>query len=236
MSPDDGTAPGRRPGRQGAALLELVEVMDRLRSPGGCPWDAEQTHASLAPYAVEEAYELAEAIASGSVEDIADELGDVLLQVVFHARVGEDGDPSFDIDDVADGIMAKLKRRHPHVFAGTAVSGAAEVETNWDAIKAAEKPHRRGPLDGIPHGMPPLERATKVVARLERAGRLPENPPGGRTPARSTPTGDAPAASGEPGTVGDRMLALVIEARRSGLDVSAELRAALSRLETSVGG
>lgn len=198
-------------GRRGEGLLELLEVMDRLRSPGGCPWDAEQTHASLAPYAVEEAYELAEAIEHGTQADVVDELGDVLLQVVFHARVGQDGPDPFDIDDVARGIVAKLRRRHPHVFDGLAVTGASEVESNWDAIKGAEKPHRTGPLDGIPHGMPPLERATKVASRLDRAGLLPD----------SVPTD----------SLGDRMLALVLDARRAGKDPSAELRDALHRLE-----
>lgn len=201
--------------RRGERVLELVEVMDRLRSPGGCPWDAEQTHASLAPYAVEEAYELADAIEHGTTTDVVDELGDVLLQVVFHARVGEEGEQPFDIDDVATAIVTKLRRRHPHVFAGLVVDGAADVVTNWDAIKAAEKPERVGPLDGIPAGMPPLERATKVVSRLDRAGLLTDRP--------------QPAAV----TLGDRLLDLVVEARRSGVDLAGELRAATARLEAA---
>lgn len=248
--------------RRGEAVLDLVEVMDRLRSPGGCPWDAEQTHASLAPYAVEEAYELADAIEGGIRSDIVDELGDVLLQVVFHARVGQDGPSPFDIDDVARGIVTKLRRRHPHVFDGVDVSGAAEVETNWDAIKAAEKPDRTGPLDGIPAGMPPLERAVKVAARLDRAGLLPAAP-GGEVPVtaggevrdhdagRVDGGGDGRrggALSGGlgngvedrdegPGTeagVGEEMLALVLRARREGRDAAAELRTALGRLEAAI--
>ncbi|WP_040633748.1 MazG family protein [Mobilicoccus pelagius] len=245
-------------------MLDLVDVMDRLRSPGGCPWDAEQTHASLAPYAVEEAYELADAIEGGDLPDLVDELGDVLLQVVFHARVGEDGDDPFDIDDVARGIVAKLRRRHPHVFDGVAVSGAAEVETNWDAIKAVEKPDRVGPLDGLPRGMPPLERAVKVAARLDRAGLLPADPAAPADTAPSAGTADpadvvdvavpavpatmetAVVAGGPPGTdvphdsapgdLGEEMLRLVLRARREGRDVAAALRSAVRRLEERATG
>lgn len=158
----------------GGGVVELVEVMDRLRSPGGCPWDAEQTHESLAPYAAEEAFELAEAIEGGDRGDIADELGDVLLQVVFHARVAQEHAEPFDIDDVAARIVTKLRRRHPHVFADVHAPSAAHVEANWEAIKAAEKPERTGVLDGIPAGLPPLERTAKVVSRLRRAGRADE--------------------------------------------------------------
>ena len=138
----------------GARLLDLVAVMDRLRSPGGCPWDAAQTHESLTPYLLEEAYEAVEAVESGDRSALAEELGDVLLQVVFHARPAEE-DPQepFDIDDVAAGIVAKLVRRHPHVFAdpktrarsdetGRAVTTPEHVEANWDRIKTAEKGRR----------------------------------------------------------------------------------------------
>ena len=233
------------PGRRGEAVLDLVDVMDRLRSPGGCPWDAEQTHASLAPYAVEEAYELAEAIENGDLGDVVDELGDVLLQVVFHARVGQDGDEPFDIDDVARAIIGKLQRRHPHVFADVAVTGAADVEANWDAIKAAEKPDRTGPLDGIPAGMPPLERATKVVSRLDRAGLLPPEPAtdaravDGSDGTNGTGTNDTGIGTGTNGTgigagIGDRLRALVVEARAAGVDPAAELRGAVGRLEQHV--
>ncbi|WP_134772451.1 MazG family protein [Ornithinimicrobium flavum] len=172
----------------GARLLDAVAVMDRLRSPGGCPWDAEQTHATLAPYLVEEAHEAVEVLerldpAAGPTPEegearaalrtaAADELGDVLLQVLFHARVAADDEQDpFDVDDVAAALVDKLVRRHPHVFADTRVSGAADVEANWEQIKAAEQPHREHPLDGIPTGMPPLARAVKVASRLDRAGR-----------------------------------------------------------------
>ena len=157
----------------GARLLDLVAVMDRLRSPGGCPWDREQTHTSLVPYLVEEAHEAAEALESGDRDHMVEELGDVLLQVAFHARVAEeDPEAPFDIDDVAAGIVAKLVRRHPHVFADGTASTPGEVETSWDEIKAAEKdaPEGSGPLGGVPAGMPPLARATKVASRLRKAG------------------------------------------------------------------
>lgn len=127
----------------GARLLDAVAVMDRLRSPGGCPWDAQQTHTTLAPFLTEEAQEAVEAIESGDRAHLAEELGDVLLQVLFHARVGEE-DPQapFDIDDVAAGLVAKLVRRHPHVFADSTASTPEEVEAQWAAIKAAEKATR----------------------------------------------------------------------------------------------
>ena len=202
----------RRPDLEGVA--DLVAVMDALRSPGGCPWDAEQTHASLAPYAIEEAYELAEAVDDGDRAHLREELGDLLLQVVFHARVAQDDpDDAFDLDDVARGIADKMRRRHPHVFADGDARTPAQVEARWDAIKAEEKPQRSGPLDGIPAGMPGLERAAKVVARLERAGRL-----------------DAARRAADADDLGARMLGLVIEARDAGIDPSSALRATLTGL------
>ncbi len=129
----------------GARLLDVVAVMDRLRSPGGCPWDAAQTHETLLPYLAEEATEYADAVASGDRRHMAEELGDVLLQVAFHARVAEeDPDEPFGIDDVAAGLVAKLVRRHPHVFADGSASTPEEVEAQWERIKAEE---RRGSGD-----------------------------------------------------------------------------------------
>ncbi|MGB5952290.1 MAG: MazG family protein [Ornithinimicrobium sp.] len=157
----------------GSRLLDAVAVMDQLRSPGGCPWDGEQTHESLTPYLIEEAYECVEALETGTLEHRVEELGDVLLQVLFHARVGEEGDAPFTIDDIAGSLVAKLIRRHPHVFAGGEAATSADVEASWDQIKAEEKPERDHPLDGIPAGMPDLARASKVVSRLTRAGQLP---------------------------------------------------------------
>ncbi len=125
---------------QGGRLLDVVAAMDRLRSPGGCPWDAEQTHASLAPYLVEETHEVLEAIGSGDPRALAEELGDVLLQVVFHARVAEEaGEDGFDVDTVAGLLVEKLVRRHPHVFADGDATTPEQVEQEWERIKAAEK-------------------------------------------------------------------------------------------------
>jgi XTP/dITP diphosphohydrolase len=192
---------------QGAALLELVAVMDRLRGPGGCPWDAEQTHASLAGYLLEEAHEAVEAIDHGDLDALREELGDVLLQVVFHARVAQEQPDGWDVDDVARGIIAKLIRRHPHVFADETVSGASEVEANWDAIKQAEK-QRESILDGVPVALPALARAAKLVGRADKAG--------------------LDVAVPVSGSIGDRLLALAAEAQRAGFDPEAELRGALT--------
>jgi XTP/dITP diphosphohydrolase len=191
----------------GSALLELVAVMDRLRSPGGCPWDAEQTHASLAGYLLEEAHEAVEAIDHGDLDALREELGDVLLQVVFHARVAQEQPDGWDVDDVAAGIIEKLIRRHPHVFADVTVSGASEVEANWDAIKQAEK-QRESIVDGVPVALPSLARAAKLVGRADKAGLAVE-----------LPVSDS---------IGDRLLRLAAEAQRSGLDPESELRAALN--------
>jgi XTP/dITP diphosphohydrolase len=153
----------------GSRLLDLVAVMDRLRSPGGCPWDAEQTHQSLAPYLLEEAHETLEAIETAQRSALIEELGDVLLQVVFHARLGEeDADRPWSIDDVAAGIVTKLVNRHPHVFGDADAPDAQYVADNWERIKAAEK-GRTSVLDGIPAGLPALARAAKVVSRADRA-------------------------------------------------------------------
>jgi XTP/dITP diphosphohydrolase len=156
-------------GRQrGARFLELVQVMDQLRRE--CPWDQQQTHESLVRYLVEETYEVVEAIETGDRDHLREELGDLLLQVVFHARIAfEDADRPFDVDDVAAGIVAKLVSRHPHVFAGVEVANAAEVERNWEALKATEKA-RRSPVDGIPPGLPALLLADKVISRRRHSG------------------------------------------------------------------
>jgi MazG family protein len=157
---------GRQP--RGHRLLELVRVMARLRAPGGCPWDAEQTHQTLAKYLLDESYELLEAIESGSGEHIAEELGDVLLQVVFHAQMGADAS-TFDIDDVAEGLVQKLVRRHPHVFGDVEVSGAREVVRNWDAIKRDET-QRDSAVDGVTETLPALAYAQKLQRRAGGAG------------------------------------------------------------------
>jgi NTP pyrophosphatase (non-canonical NTP hydrolase) len=204
----------------GSRLLDLVAVMDRLRSPGGCPWDAQQTHESLVPYLLEEAHEAVEAIESGDRAHMAEELGDVLLQVVFHARVAQEHpDAPFGIDDVAGGIVEKLVRRHPHVFADVDADTAAEVSANWEQIKAEEKAGRTSALDGIPAGLPALARADKAASRLHRAGlsALAEQAAGGTA-------------------VGARLMALVLEARGRGEDPEAALRAVVRALEQAAAG
>ncbi len=151
-------------------LLRLREVMDRLRSPGGCPWDAEQTHESLLKYLLEESYEYIEAVESNDREAMQEELGDVLLQVFFHARMAEE-DPGapFSVEDVAGTVADKLIRRHPHVFGDTKVSSSAEVLENWEAIKAAEK-GRTSATEGVPMGQPALALASKLIYRAGKFG------------------------------------------------------------------
>jgi XTP/dITP diphosphohydrolase len=164
---------------RGTELLRAVGVMDRLRDPdGGCPWDLEQDHASLGRYLVEETYELLEAIESGDDDDVREELGDVLLQVLFHARIAAER-RSFGIDDVAAGLVDKLVRRHPHVFdaeASGAAADAEDVQRRWDRLKADEKGGDRGPLDGIPAGMPGLALLDALLRRVRRLGMLPSDP------------------------------------------------------------
>jgi XTP/dITP diphosphohydrolase len=155
----------------GARLLDVVATMDRLRSPGGCPWDAEQDHTSLAPYLLEEAYEAFQAIEDGDTGALRDELGDVLLQIAFHARIAaERGDEQgWTIDDVATGLVAKLVRRHPHVFADIDVTGADEVNANWEAIKAVER-GGGSPLASVPMAAPALTLAATLQRKAARAG------------------------------------------------------------------
>jgi MazG family protein len=161
----DGPVPSSRAGER---LLDLVRVMARLRGPGGCPWDREQTHRSLARHLLEETHETLEAIDADDRELLREELGDVLLQVVFHAQMAAD-DGAWDVDDVAEGIVRKLIRRHPHVFGEVEVSGADEVLVNWERIKAEEKGEKgleeQGLEDDIPESLPALARAGKVQRR-----------------------------------------------------------------------
>ena len=153
--------------RPGERLLEAVEVMDRLRSPGGCPWDAKQTHTSLMPYLLEEAYETYEALETGDLDHLREELGDLLLQILFHARIS--AETAWDIDAVAGDLVDKLVRRHPHVFAG---ASADDLEGSWEALKAAEK-GRVSVTEGIPFGQPALSLAAKLQRRGTKAGAPP---------------------------------------------------------------
>jgi XTP/dITP diphosphohydrolase len=194
----------------GARLLDLVEVMDRLRRE--CPWDREQTHESLVRYLVEEAYETIEAIETGDRDHLREELGDLLLQVMFHARVASEhpAEP-FAIDDVAGDIVEKLVRRHPHVFGDADASDPAAVEANWESIKAAEK-SRTSALEGVPAGLPALAWADKVVGRVARS-----------SAALSVPLPDEPAYTSE--ALGDVLFALVAAAHAAGIDPEQALRA-----------
>ena len=232
----------------GAHFIDLVATMDRLRVD--CPWDARQTHASLAPHLLEESYEALEALESGDERALREELGDVLMQPVFHARIAaerRDGS-GYTIDDVADEIVAKLVRRHPHVFGDVTVSGADEVKQNWDEIKRKEKAdlaERTGvnaagaadmatsALDGVPFGQPALALAAQLQRRAVRAGapedlaRLDEDPESGPSggPADADPAGE---------DIGRELFRLVAKARAQGLDPETELRAAARRYRDMV--
>jgi len=149
--------------QRGERLLDLLRVMARLRAPGGCPWDAEQTHGSLAKHLLEETHEVLEAIDSGDPARLRDELGDLLLQVVFHAEMAREAG-EYDVDDVAQGTVEKLVRRHPHVFGDVEVASPGEVLVNWEKIKADEK-GERGVEEEIPATLPALARASKVQRR-----------------------------------------------------------------------
>lgn len=196
-------------------LLRLREVMDTLRSPGGCPWDAEQTHESLLKYLLEESYEYIEAVEDGDRIAMREELGDVLLQVYFHARMAEDDatDP-FSIDDVATAVADKLIRRHPHVFGDVTVSGSEEVLDNWEAIKAAEK-GRTSATDGVPLGQPALALASKLIYRAEKFG---------HQIAIQHPVTIAPELT--EGELGEILLGIIDQATKVGLDPEAALRSA----------
>jgi ATP diphosphatase len=210
-----------------SGIERLVAIMARLRDPdGGCPWDLAQDFASIAPYTLEEAYEVDDAIRRGDLDGLRDELGDLLLQVAFHARMAEEAG-YFAIGDVVDAICEKMERRHPHVF-GDAVVGSADEQTrSWEAIKQAERATRgaapEDALSDVPLGLPALARAAKLQRRAERAG------------LAAAPSSAAAEFSG-PQELGDRLFALVAEANRQGLDPEQALRDANARFVTRVRG
>lgn len=215
----------------GARLLDVVATMDRLRSPGGCPWDAKQTHETLAPYLLEEAYEAFQAIEDRDQHALREELGDVLLQVAFHARLAEEAETpeaAWTIDDVAGGLVDKLVRRHPHVFGDRTVSGADEVAANWDAIKAAEK-GRQSPVEGVPLAMAALTLATTLQRKATKAGVAPEqiSPElyAAETPAAAV-SAAAAAYEEEPSveTAGALLWTVVAALRDNDIDPEAALR------------
>ncbi|MGJ5899112.1 nucleoside triphosphate pyrophosphohydrolase [Streptomyces niveiscabiei] len=198
----------------GARLLDLVQVMDRIRL--ACPWSSQQTHKGLAKYAVEESYELVEAIEEGDYDELREELGDVLLQVVFHARIAEDAEEeAFSIDDVAATIVTKLIHRHPHVFGDAVATTPEEVKAHWLRTKAIEK-RRASVTDGVPLHQPALALAAKLTSRVRTAGL------------------DVPLPGGE--GVGYELLALAARAEAEGVDPEAALRAAARVYREAVRG
>ena len=223
--PPSNVPQGPVPSSQGGErLLDLVRVMARLRGPGGCPWDREQTHASLARHLLEETHEALDAIDADDGERLREELGDVLLQVVFHAQMAAD-DGDWDVDDVAQGIVEKLIRRHPHVFGEVEVAGAEEVLINWERIKAEEKGDR--PIENdIPATLPALARASKVQRRAAGWGFEWRSPASAlealKEEVRELETHtDADNAEEE---VGDVLFAAVAVARKLGVDPESALR------------
>jgi XTP/dITP diphosphohydrolase len=203
-------------------LEELIAVLERLRAPGGCAWDREQTHESLVQYLVEETYELVDAIETGNREELIEELGDVLYQVVFHSDIaahtpGEE----FTLEDVAANMTAKMIGRHPHVFGDATAETADDVMAVWDELKAVEKPGRTSVLDGIPQSMPALALADKVLGRAQKVGLL-----------------DPDAAASVPMTseadLGALLLAIVSSAKSAGLDAERALRGTLRELQNEI--
>jgi tetrapyrrole methylase family protein/MazG family protein len=217
----DGPVPSSQGGER---LLDLVRVMARLRGPGGCPWDREQDHRSLARHLLEETHEALEAIDAGDRDLLREELGDVLLQVVFHAQMAAD-DGAWDVDDVAEGIVRKLIRRHPHVFGEVEVSGADEVLVNWERIKAEEK--GRAPLEeDIPEALPALARAGKVLRRAGGWGFEWRSFQGVMEALKEevAELEDHHDAGNAEEEIGDVLFATVSVARRLGVDAESALR------------
>ena len=205
-------------------LDQLIAVLEHLRAPGGCAWDAEQTHESLTRYLIEEAHELVDAIEHGTPDDVLEELGDVLYQVLFHADIAAaSAEHAFTIDDVAAASVAKMVGRHPHVFGNVVADTAEQVAANWEVWKRDQKPERASVLDGVPGGLTALSRAQKVLDKAEGVG-------------VEVSHSDSVAASvyDDERALGAAMLSLAAEARRRGLDAERALRIAVRALETEV--
>ncbi|MBB5956330.1 XTP/dITP diphosphohydrolase [Saccharothrix tamanrassetensis] len=210
----DGASVVRNP--VGTALVDAVSVMDRLRSPGGCPWDAEQDHKSLRQYLVEETYELLEAIEDGDRPALREELGDVLLQVLFHSRIAAEDVEPFGIDEVAGDLVRKLVGRHPHVFQGNdpSIRDATTQQHRWEELKQAEK-QRESSVDGVATGQPAVALAGKLAQRTARAG----------LPVDLLPEGD---------DAGTTLFAVAALAKLAGEDPETELRAVAREFESRV--
>lgn len=209
-------------------LESLIATASQLRNPGGCPWDAEQTHRSLVQYLLEETYELIDAIESGSREDVIEELGDVLYQVIFHSDLGSTGTlgATFDIEDVAEFMEQKMRSRHPHVFGTEAELALFKAETgddvvqNWENHKKKEKPGRTSILDGVPQAMPALALASKVMGKAEKIGLLDNS------------EASIPLSSED--ELGKLLLAVVASARANGFDSERALREATKELQVEI--
>lgn len=207
-------------------LDQLIAVLEHLRAPGGCAWDAEQTHESLTRYLIEEAHELVEAIEHGTPDDVLEELGDVLYQVLFHADIAAASvEHPFTIDDVAARSTAKMVGRHPHVFGDVTADTADAVAQNWETWKRQEKPERASVLDGVPAGLTALSRAQKVLDKAEGVG---------IEVAASPAIADAVYADER--ALGAAILGMAAEARRRGLDAERALRSAVRAIEAEVRG
>jgi len=204
-------------------LLRLLEVMDRLRSPGGCPWDAEQTHQSLIKYLLEESYEFADSVDDGDRAAMREELGDILLQVYFHSRIAQEHptDP-FSIEEVAEGIADKLIRRHPHVFGNEAVKSSADVLANWEKLKAAEK-NRNSATDGVALSQPALPLITKLIYRAEKNGIDLDLP-------TTDMNNDVPADI----AIGDALVAAVVAAIKHGIEPEDLLRSRAREISAEI--
>ena len=209
-----------------SSVEQLVQVIDHLRSPGGCPWDAEQTHESLARYLLEETYEALEAMDQGDLGSLREELGDLLLQVVFHARIAQETDVTFSLDAIAQGVVDKLVRRHPHVFTDLVVTSSEELEANWAKVKQEEK-QRESVTDGVPLAMPALQLATQLIYRARKSG---------------IPAGDLEIKEGLRNVIGEvtqeniaaLLIATVELAREVDIESESILRAEMMRYRTRV--
>ncbi|MGV8883182.1 MAG: nucleoside triphosphate pyrophosphohydrolase [Rhodoglobus sp.] len=199
---------------------ELIAVLEKLRAPGGCAWDREQTHESLVQYLIEETYELVDAIESGNRDELVEELGDVLYQVIFHADIAAEAG-QFTLEDVAQHMTEKMIGRHPHVFGDTVADTADDVRANWDKLKEVEKPERTSVLDGVPQGMPALALADKLLGKAHRVGLLDATQPG----AVNVTSEDE---------LGPLLLAIVASAKANGLDSERALRSSLRELQAEI--
>jgi XTP/dITP diphosphohydrolase len=231
-------------------LEELIATLHRLRAPGGCVWDSEQTHETLVQYLIEETHELIEAIETGTRDDLIEELGDVLYQVIFHADLASETDgEKFTLEDVAERMTAKMISRHPHVFGDQAAQAALNIQSGadvvavWDELKKADKPNRTSVLDGIPQGMPSLALATKLLGRARKVGvpiaALPETQREHDAQKDDAQMHDAQKPDAQKhltdeAHLGVFLLATVASAAANGLDAERALRTALRSLQANI--